>query len=213
MGVSLFNIFSCCAFVLTSFLRVHAQEFKRVDHPEPIFAALKANSEKVHTISADFAEVRYASYLKEPLKSSGQFFYQKKEQMRWEQQKPSSYIILINGNSLRISEQGKEKNIKSAGNMAGMIRETLLMMVSGDFQASKSFEKTVSHHAGNYLVTLTPLERRLKQRYDRLELLFSKSTLGLKQLTFFEKAGDKQVMTFSNEKVNASLAPTIFTQF
>lgn len=190
-----------------------AQEFKKVLQPEPVYAELKKSSEKVNSIQADFTEVRHASYLKEPQKSSGRFFYEKKDKMRWEQQAPGSYIILIDGNNLRISEEGREKSVKAAGNMSGMIREMLLMMVNGDYQSNKGFEKELLQNTSSYLIVMTPVERRLRQRYDKLEMQFSKNSMGLKQLTFFEKGGDRQVMTFLNEKVNTSVDPALFKQF
>lgn len=190
-----------------------AQDFREVRQPESVFAELKRSSEKVSSIKADFNEVRHVSYLKDPQKSSGQFFYEKKDKMRWEQNKPSSYIILIEGNSLKVSEQGKEKNVKAAGGMVSLMREMLLMMVNGDFQANKGFEKGLFQNPSSYLVVLNPVDRKLKQRYDKLELLFSKDRLLLTQLTFFEKGGDKQVMTFSNERINGQIAPSLFKQF
>lgn len=192
---------------------VFAQGFKATATPEMVFSELRKNAAGVSSIQADFTEIRHASYLKEPQKSAGRFVYQKKNKMRWEQKVPSSYIILIDDNSLRVAENGTEKNMKAAGGMAGMVREMLLMMVNGDFQSNKGFEKKVFENNTEYQIVLTPVERRLKQRYDRLELNFLKSTLSLKQLAFFEKGGDKQLMTFHNEKVNDPVNLALFTAF
>ncbi len=190
-----------------------AQEFKKVAHPEPVYNELKNNSEKISSIQADFTEVKYVSYLKEPQKSSGRFAYEKKDKMRWEQKLPAPYVILIDGNSLRVSDNGKEKNVKAAGNVAGMIREMLMMIVNGDYQTSQGFEKELFQNMTSYLIVMKPLERRLKQRYEKLEMQFSKKTTGLKQLTFFEKGGDRHVMTFHDEKVNSAIDPLLFKQF
>jgi len=191
----------------------YAQDFERVADPSAVFRELKTYSDKVNSIHADFREIRYVSYLKEPQKSSGRFVYEKQDKMRWEQNVPAKYVILIDGSTLRVSEEGKEKNIKTAGSMAGMIREMLLMLVNGDYQTSKGFEKELFQNATEYRMVLKPLEKRLKQRYDRLEMQFSRSSLGLKQLTFYEKGGDRQVMTFLNEKINAPVDSRLFTQF
>ena len=190
-----------------------AQDYRKVDQPDHVYAALKQRSGKVHTIQADFTEIRYVSYLKEPQKSSGKFYFEKKDRMRWEQTNPGSYVIMIDGSSLRVSEGGKEKNIKSAGQMTGMIRDMLLMIVRGDYQSGKEFEKELLQNATAYRMVMRPVEKRLKQRYDKLELQFSKSTLELEELIFFEKGGDRQVLAFRNEKVNVPFNSSLFTQF
>ncbi len=190
-----------------------AQDFRKAAQPDQVYAALKQRSEKVNTLQADFSETRYVSYLKAPQKSSGKFYFEKKDRMRWEQTDPGSYVIMINGSSLRVSEGGKEKNIRSAGQMTGMIRDMLLMIVRGDYQSGKEFEKELLQNAAAYRMVMRPVEKRLKQRYDKLELQFSKSTLELEELVFFEKGGDRQVLAFRNEKVNFPLNSSLFTQF
>lgn len=190
-----------------------AQEYRKVARPDLVYAALKERSEKVNTIQADFTEIRHVSYLKAPQKSSGKFYFEKKDRMRWEQIDPGQYVIMIDGSSLRVSEGGKEKNIRSASHMTGMIRDMLLMIVRGDYQSGREFEKELLQNADGYRIVMTPVEKRLKQRYDRLEMQFSKSTMGLEELTFFEKGGDRQVLTFRNEKINTPFDPSLFTQF
>ncbi len=190
-----------------------AQDYRKVDQPDRVYAALKQRSDKVNTIQADFTEIRHVSYLKSPQKSSGKFYFEKKDRMRWEQTDPGSYVIMIDGSSLRVSEGGKEKNIRSAGNMTGMIRDMLLMIVRGDYQSGREFEKELLQNADGYRIVMKPVEKRLKQRYDRLEMQFSKSTMGLEELVFFEKGGDRQVLTFRNEKINIPFDPSLFTQF
>lgn len=202
----------CCGAILLP-AWAGAQEFKKVTDPDAVYRELRQNSERINSLEAQFREVKYLSYLKEPQKSSGRFVYEKKDKMRWEQVVPASYVILINGSSLRVNDGGKEKNVKSAGPVAGMVREMLLMMVNGDYQNSRGFEKELYQNSAHYLVVMKPLEKRLKQRFERLEMQFSKNGAGLRQLTFFEKGGDRQVMSFHDEKINGAINQALFTQF
>ena len=41
-------------------------------------------------------------------------------------------------------------------------------------------------------------------------MVFPKNTLRLKELSFFEKNGDKSVMNFSNEKLNQPIDDGLF---
>jgi outer membrane lipoprotein-sorting protein len=190
-----------------------AQTFRPVTDPGKVLAALKKSSESATTVQADFEEEKVMAVLKAPQRSSGVFYYRKNDQLRWEQQKPTQYIILINGDKLRVQEKGKEKNVGQAGRMASQIRDLMLGLVNGDFQNSKDFSQTISENSSAYQISLVPVNKRLKGMYSQIDLVFAKSTMRLKDLTFLHKDGDRSMMRFSNEKVNQPIAERIFSEF
>jgi outer membrane lipoprotein-sorting protein len=191
---------------ITSF----AQDFKPAGNPDKILADLRKSSQSTTSIQADFKEEKYLSFLKEPEKSSGVFYFKKDDRMRWEQQTPFKYIILINGDKLRVQDGSKEKNVGAAGRMAGQIKQVMLGLVNGDFQQSKAFTQVCMESTDQYLVVLTPTNKRMRNVYAKINLVFPKNTLRLKELTFFEKGGDKSVMRFQNEKFNQPIAESVF---
>jgi outer membrane lipoprotein-sorting protein len=190
-----------------------AQTFRPVTDPGKVLAALKKSSESATTVQADFEEEKVMAVLKAPQRSSGVFYYRKNDRLRWEQQKPTQYIILINGDKLRVQEKGKEKNVGQAGRMASQIRDLMLGLVNGDFQNSKDFSQTISENSSAYQISLVPVNKRLKGMYSQIDLVFAKSTMRLKDLTFLHKDGDRSMMRFSNEKVNQPIAERIFSEF
>jgi outer membrane lipoprotein-sorting protein len=187
-----------------------AQDFKPAANPDKILADLRKSSQATSSIQADFKEEKYLSFLKEPEKSSGVFYFKKDDRMRWEQQAPFKYIILIAGDKLRVQDGSKEKNVGAAGRMAGQIKQVMLGLVNGDFQQSKAFTQVCMENADQYLIVLTPTSKRMRSVYATINLIFSKNTLRLKELTFFEKGGDKSVMKFQNEKFNQPIAESVF---
>lgn len=189
---------------------VRAQPFKPAANPEKVLAELRKTSQATSSIQASFTEEKYLAVLKEPEKSSGLFYYQQKDKMRWEQRTPSKYIILINGDKLRIQEGGKEKNVGQAGRMAAQIKELMIGLVNGDFQQNKGFSSAVLEDNDHYQIVLTPVNRRLKNVYSKIAMNFSKSSLRLKELSFFEKGGDKSHMKFQQEKFNQPIADNLF---
>ncbi|MBE9464073.1 outer membrane lipoprotein carrier protein LolA [Dyadobacter subterraneus] len=208
--MKLFKIYFFLIFSLLA-TTLFAQDFKPAANPDKILADLRKSSLATSSIQADFKEEKHLSFLKEPEKSSGVFYYKKEDQMRWEQQTPFKYVILINGEKLRVLDAGKEKNVGSAGKMAGQIKQVMLGLVNGDFQQSKAFTQVCMENADYYQITLTPTNKRMRNVYAKINLLFPRSTLRLKELTFFEKGGDKSVMKFQNEKFNQSIPETVFT--
>src|SRR4051794_4695121 len=81
-----------------------SQEFKPAANPDKILSDLRKSSLATTSIQADFKEEKYLSFLKDPEKSSGMFYFKKADRMRWEQQVPFKYIILINGDKLRVQD-------------------------------------------------------------------------------------------------------------
>jgi outer membrane lipoprotein-sorting protein len=207
------KLFKVCFLIIFCFPGrfLFAQEFKPAVNPDKILADLRKSSLATSSIQADFKEEKYLSFLKEPEKSTGVFYYKKEDKMRWEQQTPFKYVILINGEKLRVLDAGKEKNVGSAGKMAGQIKQVMLGLVNGDFQQNKAFMLACMESKDQYLIVLTPTNKRMKNVYAKINLAFSKSTLRLKELTFFEKGGDKSSMKFQNEKFNQPIAETVFT--
>lgn len=196
--------------VCSGFFQLQAQAFRPAAEPDKILQELRKASESTSTIQASFSEEKYLSVLKEPERSSGVFYYKKKDKMRWEQKLPAKYVILISGDNLRIQEGGKEKKVGQAGKMAGQIRELMIGLVNGDFQQNKAFSQSCLENEDQYMIVLTPVNRRLKNIYASVKLVFSKNTMRLKELSFFEKNGDKSIMKFQNEKINQPLNDGLF---
>lgn len=186
------------------------QAFKNAANPEKVFGDLRKASQAVNSIQAAFTEEKFLSVLKEPEQSSGFFYYKKNDKMRWEQKLPVKYVILINGDRMRVQEAGREKNVGQAGRMAAQIKELMIGLVNGDFQQNKALSQSCLENSEHYMVVLTPVNRRLKNIYSKITLVFPKSTLHLKELSFFEKGGDKSVMKFQNEKFNQPIDDSLF---
>jgi outer membrane lipoprotein-sorting protein len=187
-----------------------AQTFKPASDTGKILAELRKTAQATTSIQASFSEEKYLSVLKEPENSSGLFFYQKNDKMRWEQKTPLKYIILINGDKLRIQEAGKEKSVGQAGRMAAQIKELMIGLVNGDFQQNKAFSLSCLENEDQYMIVLTPVNRRLKNIYSKISMVFSRSSLRLKELSFFEKNGDKSIMKFHSEKFNQQINDNLF---
>ena len=203
--------YSCWFVLLLISGSVHAQGYKEVQDLEKVKAALKKSSDAAQSVSADFQEEKHLAVFKEPQKSSGVFYYQKNDKMRWEQKEPARYVILINGVKMRVQEAGKEKNVGQAGRMAAQIKELMIGLVNGDFQENKAFSQQFQENNNSYMVTLTPIQKRLKNVYKKIDLVFLKSTMRLRELTFYQKDGDKSIMKFSNEKINKPIQESVFT--
>lgn len=188
-------------------------------NPEPLadskdfILRLKEQSQQNKTIKADFTEERYMSVLKEPQKSSGIFYYKKDNMLRWEKTAPSSYIFISADNKVKVRESDKVKDVSSVNQVISRIKDLMLTLVNGNFNDSKQFEPSYFQTAQSYIVKLKPRNKRMSNSFEYIQLSFNKKNMLLDELSFFEKSGDKNVMKFSNQRVNIPLTDTLFTNF
>jgi len=196
---------SLFCFLLVFSITLFGQDLLPLTNTMEFISKLKEKSENTSSISADFKEEKYLSFLKEPQKSSGVFYYQAENKMRWEQKIPLEYIILINEGKIRLQENGKEKNVSAAKRVSSKVKDLLLTLIKGDFYENKAFEAGYFENSDVYIIILDPQNRKLSNVFEKIELHFSKKDLNLNKLIFHEKGGDKSIITFYNQKINQDI--------
>ncbi|MGB0886654.1 MAG: outer membrane lipoprotein carrier protein LolA [Vicingaceae bacterium] len=195
--------------VLTTFV-LSAQNKIPIKNPSELKAKLKQQAKKTSSIIADFKQEKHLIFMKNPQLSEGVFYYEQADKLRWEQNTPFNYVLLINNTDIRIKDNGKEKKIAGASKMMGKMNTLMIGMINGDIFDSKQFDVKYFNDGKFYIVELTPKNKRLKAIFNRIELSFLKATTRLKELTFLEKNGDKSVMKFYNEQFNQAIPKSTF---
>lgn len=184
-----------------------------VQDKRKVLGELQKASQQTATLQASFESKKTLSFMTTPQFSSGHFYFSKDGRIRWEQKKPSSYIILVNNGELRISDNGKEVDVAHAGKVGQQLGTLIVKLVGGDFEDPKMFTNEVLESSGVWIVQLTPTNKRLHDVYQMIELKFTKDKLQLQNLVFIEKNGDKNVMTFLNQEINVEIADSLFNNF
>ena len=187
-----------------------AQEKTPIKDPVFLKNKLIKRAKETSSIIANFTQEKQVSFMNKPQLSEGVFYYQQANKMRWEQNSPFDYVLLINEGKVRIKDNGKEKKLTGANKMMGKINTLMIGLINGDLLESKEFITKYFTLGEFYVVELTPTNQRLKSVFNTIELTFSKKTTRLKELTFFESSGDKSVMKFFNEKLNQPIKQSIF---
>ena len=130
--------------------------------------------------------------------------------MRWMQNSPFEYIIMINGESLRIKNNGTEQKNIGSKNMAKKINNFMLNMIKGNYHDDPNMKTTIYESASNYLLEMVPTEKPMNKIYTKFEMYFSKTTKRLESIIFFQPGGDKKITTFSNQKYNTKIENSNF---
>ena len=191
----------------------HSQDYKKITDTKACKESINKHAESTKTIKADFSEKVYSSMLKTPTTGTGSVLYKKKNKIRWEHTKPKTQVILIDGNTFKMKENGKEVKGAGSNKVVKKIQELMIQLFTGEFINEKEFTVEYFESTSNYKLKLVPKNSRMRKYIATIELIFDKKNLNLTQLTMAESETDKMVYVFSNIAVNGEIADSKFTTF
>ena len=182
-----------------------------VKDPANLINQINQVSAITNTITADFTQIKEMSFLEEKVTSSGRFYFQKEKQMRWEYTEPFTYAIILNGERLRIIDEGKSKDFEAGSNRMFLeISEVMTGIVNGTLMTSSEFTTSWFETAGYYLAELIPTGATMKDYLVRIVMKVSKQDFTVEELKMFERSGDYSQITFRNKKLNETIPADIF---
>lgn len=175
--------------------------------------AVKAEIEKKHnetnSITADFSEKVHSDMFKEPQSGNGKFYFKKESKVRWDKTS-ANQLILINGDKVKLYENGKLISNPASQKVVRQIQEMMISMLSGDFLNEKDFSISYQENIKSYKLALTPKNPRMAKHLTKIELIFNKKNLLLDEMTMIEKGNQKIIYTFTNLKTNQTISDSKF---
>lgn len=205
---------TCLIFLLLALCSpVFTQDFPKAKNPTSIKQKIEQKHHSTKTIRADFQEEVSSVMFATTQKGNGTLDFKKEDKIRWETLHPQKQIILINGSSIKLSENGKNVSNPATTKVVKKVQGLMLSMLSGDFLSEKDFSIEYYENAKFYKLVLRPKHPRMSKYVVQIDLLFHKSTLLLHQMYLLESKEQKVVYTFSNVKANESINDQRFNQF
>jgi outer membrane lipoprotein-sorting protein len=182
-----------------------------VSNPEKLISQVNLFSQKTTSITADFTQVKEMSFMEEKITSTGKFWFQKENLMRWEYITPFKYAIILNGDRIRIIDEGKTKDFDAGSNRMFLeISQVMTGMVNGTLLSSNQFVTTWYEGENYYKAEMIPAGAMMKEYLDKIELKLDKLDFSVDELKMVEKSGDYTQVTFKNKKLNEIIPAEIF---
>lgn len=189
-----------------------SQDYKSVSNTKAVKTAIENKHKNTSSIQSDFIETVYSDLYKTPQKGSGKMWYKKSDKIRWENT-TNKQIILINGKTVKLKENGKEVSNAVTNKIVKKIQGMMLSMLSGDFLNEQDFSIAYYDNGKNYKLILTPKSPRMSRYVQKIELIFNKQKLLLTEMTMFESQSNKIVYAFQNTVENGKISDSKFNQF
>lgn len=182
-----------------------AQEAQIKQKISQVAAAMK-------TMQCDFVQTKHLKMLNDKMVSKGYMFYQQSNCLRWEYTSPYTYTFILNNDKVLL--KNKKRNDVIDVNQNKVFREIARIMmnsvVGNCLQDDKSFKSSISVVGGEWVATLLPLRKDMKQLFQSIVLHFSQRQAVVTQVELTEKNGDKTVIELKNIKTNGPINANMF---
>jgi outer membrane lipoprotein-sorting protein len=205
--------FAVLYFILSVSLVVYAQEQETVQEPlkEPLkgkvgaFARIEKATSIIHAVASEFSQERRLAMLKEPVVSTGRFYYEKPDKLRWEFLSPYPSGFLVNS---KLAKQWKGKNNPpeafdlQQNQVIRLIVDQLLAWTKADFAWIEQRYTVSVVKEDPIALKLVPRSSQEKKYIDHIFVSFEADTHYANAVDIIEKGGDSTCIRFSNMIIN-----------
>lgn len=192
---------------------MNAQQMKKITRLQEFESRLAKEAQTVHSIESEFTQVKYLDVFDEKITSKGKFYYQKNNKICMEYARPMNYLIVINGNKLKIVSDGK-KNIMnlSTNKMMGHMQDMLTACMIGDLsKMSSNYQLEYFENTSCYLVKIKPTNKAVQAYIAGIDIHLDKKDMSVYKLRLSETATNYTEYEFYNKKFNSLKDETRFT--
>ena len=198
--------------ILFSLICGNAFSQRKLGESEKAFFEKKIveQSKKIKTLQCAFVQEKTSALVAEKAVSKGILMYQTPSMLRWEYAEPTPSTLILNGNDAVLLD----KNNKKVGNekMLRQLGGIIISMINGNGIAQNKQFSTEFYELQNaqMLVVLTPVQKRLKDFYSKIELKIDLNTMLANEIILNEKSGDKTVILLTNKVLNTEISKKRF---
>lgn len=185
----------------------HAQ----TQHTE-IIEQINLASSQMLSMECDFTQTKHLSILDDKMVSEGRMYYQQPDRLRWEYMTPYNYAFILNQNQVMLKNDKRSDVIDV--NQNKMFKEIARMMMNSIagtcLSDQKSFKTEIEVLGDEWVATLYPLKKDMKQMWTRLVLHIRPDLKAVYRVEMHESSGDYTVIDLKNIKMNKPIEAEIF---
>ncbi len=198
--------------LLFVFVSVHLSLMAQQSEAQ-IRQAITQAASGMKTMQCDFTQTKHLKMLNDKMTSKGRMYYQQTNRLRWEYTSPYSYTFILNDDKVLL--KNKQHNDVIDVNKNKLFREIARIMMNSVVGTSltddKSFKSTIATNGNEWIASLLPQRKDLKQLFQKIILHFSKKNAMVKQVELIERNGDKTVIELNNIRTNEKISADMFT--
>lgn len=199
-------------FVLFLFLSAHLAMMAQQNETQ-IRQKISQAASAMKTMQCDFVQTKHLKMLNDDMISKGKMYYQQSNRLRWEYTAPYTYTFILSNDKVLL--KNKQRNDVIDVNQNKLFKEIARLMmnsvVGNCLSDEKSFKSTISIVGGEWVATLLPQRKDMKQMFQKMVLHFNQKQAIVTQVELIEKNGDRTVIELKNIKTNETINANMFT--
>ncbi|MCR5313174.1 MAG: outer membrane lipoprotein carrier protein LolA [Bacteroidaceae bacterium] len=165
------------------------------------------------TLQADFVQTKTITLLGEKMVSKGTMYYQQNNKLRWEYTSPYSYTFVLNDSKVLLKKNNRSDIIDVNQNRMFKDIANIMMnsLVGKCLTDAKQFKTSVKTTASEYIITLLPQKKDMKQMFSKIILHFDRTRNVTVMVEMYEKSGDTTIIELQNIQTNKKINASIFS--
>ena len=199
-------------FLLTLFISILPLMLMAQSEADIIKQIDRANAE-MKSLECDFVQTKHLKLLNDKMVSYGKMYYQQPSLLRWEYTKPYTYVFILNSNQVLLKNAQREDVVDVNNNK--MFKEIVRLMmgsvVGSCLSDEKSFDVKITTLNDEWIATLIPLKRDMKQMWTKLVLHFDIAKKSVSKVEMCEPSGDYTTIELKNIRQNVAINSAVFS--
>lgn len=194
-------------FICLSVLSVSAQ------NQQSIVEKINKACSEMKTMECDFVQTKYLKMLNDQMVSKGKMSYQQPSALRWEYTTPYTYTFVLNDNKILLKNDRRKDVIDVNQNklFKEIARIMMNSIVGKCLTDDKAFKTTIEETSAEWVATLLPQKKDMKQMWTKLILHFDRAKNAVVKVEMYEKTGDHTVIDLKNTKTNHPIDKKVFS--
>lgn len=169
-------------------------------------------AQNIRSIQCDFVQDKNLSMLSDKIVSTGKFWFKRENKVRMEYEKPSYYLLVINGAMVKTRDGQKENKVSAKSNkIFEQVNKMMIDCVQGTALDNKSFTTRLFENAQSFLVEMTPSVKSLQGIFKNINLVVDKKDMSVSKIEMVEQSGDNTVISFLHRQMNTNIPDAIFS--
>lgn len=168
---------------------------------------------EMKTMECDFVQTKYLKMLNDQMVSKGKMSYQQPSALRWEYTTPYTYTFVLNDNKILL-KNNRRKDVIDV-NQNKMFKEIARIMMNSIvgkcLTDDKAFKTTIEETSAEWVATLLPQKKEMKQMWSKLILHFDRTKNAVVKVEMYEKTRDRTVIDLMNTKTNHPIDQKVFS--
>ena len=179
---------------------------------QKIIQKISKAAQSMTSMQCDFVQTKHMKLLNDNMVSYGKMYYQQSSKLRWEYTSPYTYTFILNDSKVLLKKDNRNDVIDV--NQNKMFKEIARMMMNSVvgkcLTDKKDFKISVAETPEQYVATLLPQKKDMKQMFSKIILYVNKRQLTIAKVEMQEKKGNNTVIELKNTQLNKNINASTF---